>query len=198
MSQVKVSQVSGTVDPRWSHLGFSKRRRLTKPRQTFKEANSHKMSSAGQVVGGAQLDWGNLFFQYRDVHCHVKYEWKDGEWSQGEEVKDPYMKMHVMANVFHYGQALFEGQKAFHCKDGKVRIFNDCANYARMMSGCERMGMPSMPQEMFHDAIDRATRANLDFVPPYGSNGPSMPKSRDSNHRSQHTTTKQQANHTKL
>ncbi|CAE8621125.1 unnamed protein product, partial [Polarella glacialis] len=129
------------------------------------------LAKHGQVVGGAQLDWGNLFFQYRDVHCHVKYEWKDGEWSQGEEVKDPYMKMHVMANVFHYGQALFEGQKAFHCKDGKVRIFNDCANYARMMSGCERMGMPSMPQEMFHDAIDRATRANLDFVPPYGSNG---------------------------
>eukprot|EP00931_Biecheleriopsis_adriatica_P053134 TRINITY_DN3105_c0_g1_i1.p1 TRINITY_DN3105_c0_g1~~TRINITY_DN3105_c0_g1_i1.p1 ORF type:complete len:359 (-),score=82.24 TRINITY_DN3105_c0_g1_i1:171-1247(-) len=124
-----------------------------------------------QQVGAAGLDWENLFFSYRDVHCHVKYEWKDGEWSTGELVTEPYMKMHIMANVFHYGQALFEGQKAFHCKDGKVRIFNDKANYARMMKGCERLCMPSMPEELFHEALDRAISANLDFLPPYGSNG---------------------------
>eukprot|EP00440_Ansanella_granifera_P070983 gb/GFBE01077037.1/.p1 GENE.gb/GFBE01077037.1/~~gb/GFBE01077037.1/.p1 ORF type:complete len:352 (+),score=98.75 gb/GFBE01077037.1/:1-1056(+) len=129
------------------------------------------MALKKQEVGAANLDWANLFFSYRDVHCHVKYQWKDGQWDEGELVADPYVKMHIMANVFHYGQALFEGQKAFHCKDGKVRIFNDKANFARMMGGCERMGMPDMPEEMFHTAIDRAIAANLDFLPPYGSNG---------------------------
>lgn len=124
-----------------------------------------------QQVGGAKLDWAELGFQMQTVHCHVKYEWKNGEWNQGELVEDPYMKMHVMANVFHYGQALFEGQKAFHCKDGKVRIFNDCANFERMRKGCIRLGMPEMPQAMFHAALDRAVSANLEFVPPYGSNG---------------------------
>mmetsp|Transcript_14445 Transcript_14445/g.25405 ORF Transcript_14445/g.25405 Transcript_14445/m.25405 type:complete len:388 (-) Transcript_14445:146-1309(-) len=124
-----------------------------------------------QEAGGAGLDWASLGFGYVDTYCHVKYEWKDGSWNEGEEVEDPYVKMHVMANVFHYGQALFEGQKAFHCKDGEVRVFRDEANYQRMMKGCRRMGMPDMPKELFHTAIDRAVQANLDFVPPYGSNG---------------------------
>mmetsp|Transcript_129915 Transcript_129915/g.277400 ORF Transcript_129915/g.277400 Transcript_129915/m.277400 type:complete len:356 (-) Transcript_129915:268-1335(-) len=124
-----------------------------------------------QSVGGAGLDWANLGFGYIDVHCHVKYEFKNNSWNDGEVVADPYMKMHIMANVFHYGQALFEGQKAFHCKDGKVRVFNDHANFDRMMKGCARMCMPTMTEAMFHTAIDRAITANLDFVPPYGSNG---------------------------
>lgn len=125
----------------------------------------------GQEAGGAGLDWASLGFGYVDVHCHVRYVWKDGSWDQGEEVADPYVKMHIMANVFHYGQALFEGQKAFHCKDGQVRVFRDEANYQRMMKGCARMGMADMPKDMFHAAIDRAIQGNLDFVPPYGSNG---------------------------
>ncbi|CAK0804993.1 unnamed protein product [Prorocentrum cordatum] len=124
-----------------------------------------------QKVGGAGLDWGGLFFSQHDTYCFVKYTWKDGEWDKGELQSDFHMKLHVMANVLHYGQAVFEGQKIFHCKDGKVVVFNDKANYDRLMRGCSRLGMPAMPQAMFHEAIDRAVIANLDFVPPYGSNG---------------------------
>jgi len=124
-----------------------------------------------QRVGGADLDWANIGFAYRDVYCHVRYEWKDGNWNDGEECTDPYMKLHVMANVLHYGQALFEGQKIFHCKDGKIRVFNDKENHARMTKGCKRLGMPEIPLEKFQAAIDRAVNTNLDFLPPYGSNG---------------------------
>eukprot|EP00747_Dinoflagellata_sp_TGD_P167540 gnl/TRDRNA2_/TRDRNA2_192125_c0_seq1.p1 gnl/TRDRNA2_/TRDRNA2_192125_c0~~gnl/TRDRNA2_/TRDRNA2_192125_c0_seq1.p1 ORF type:complete len:381 (+),score=59.14 gnl/TRDRNA2_/TRDRNA2_192125_c0_seq1:87-1229(+) len=128
-----------------------------------------KLQKAG--IGSANLDWENLFFQLRPTHCHVEYRWKDGKWDDGTMVSEPYFKMHIMANVFHYGQALFEGQKAFHCKDGAVRIFNDTENWKRMMLGCARLGMPELPQEIFQTAIDRALNANLDFFPPYGTNG---------------------------
>lgn len=124
-----------------------------------------------QTVGGAGLEWDKLFFQYLDVYSHSQYTWKEDAWDKGEEVADKYVKMHIMANVFHYGQALFEGMKVFHCKDGKVKVFNGGENYKRMMMGCRRLGMPEMTEEMFHAAIDRTVRANLDFVPPYGSNG---------------------------
>lgn len=128
------------------------------------------MSKKEQSVGGAGLDWGKLVFGTRvDTHCYIKHVWKDGVWDEGEMVEEPYVKMHVLANVFHYGQAIFEGQKVFHCKDGKVRIFNDKMNHIRMSRGAERMGMPTMPAEMFHSALTRVTKANLDFVPPYGS-----------------------------
>ncbi|CAK8987110.1 unnamed protein product [Durusdinium trenchii] len=123
-----------------------------------------------QTVGGAGLDWGKLVFGTRvDTHGFIKHVWRDGQWDEGEMVEEPYVKMHVLANVFHYGQAIFEGQKAFHCKDGKVRIFNDRMNHVRMSRGAERMGMPTMPAEMFQAALTRVVKANLDFVPPYGS-----------------------------
>ena len=116
------------------------------------------------------MDWGKLVFGTRvDTHCYIKHVWKDGAWDEGEMVEEPYVKMHVLANVFHYGQAIFEGQKVFHCKDGKVRIFNDKMNHIRMSRGAERMGMPTMSLEMFQSALTRVTLANLDFVPPYGS-----------------------------
>lgn len=116
------------------------------------------------------MDWGKLVFGTRvDTHGFIKHVWRDGQWDEGEMVEEPYVKMHVLANVFHYGQAIFEGQKAFHCKDGKVRIFNDRMNHVRMSRGAERMGMPTMPAEMFQAALTRVVKANLDFVPPYGS-----------------------------
>mmetsp|Transcript_116559 Transcript_116559/g.201366 ORF Transcript_116559/g.201366 Transcript_116559/m.201366 type:complete len:368 (+) Transcript_116559:110-1213(+) len=122
-------------------------------------------------IAGANLKWSELFFSYQQVHCHIEYKWRDGVWDEGREVADPYLKMHVMANCLHYGQALFEGQKAFHCKDGGVRVFNDKENWNRLTKGCRRLAMPEMPLEMFQKAIDRAIQSNVDFLPPYGSGG---------------------------
>jgi branched-chain amino acid aminotransferase len=76
-----------------------------------------------------------------------------------------------MASVFHYGQALFEGLKAFHCEDGKVRVFNSRANAARLQMGCERLQMPVVPPDVFDAAIDRVVTDNLDYIPPYGHGG---------------------------
>ena len=52
-----------------------------------------------------------------------------------------YINIHIMSNALHYGQALFEGVKAFHCADGKVRIFRDDRNEKRMNEGAERLVM---------------------------------------------------------
>lgn len=112
-----------------------------------------------------------MFFDYKDVRCHMKHVWADGVWDAGVEVESPHINVHIMANVFHYGQALFEGQKIFQGKDGKVRIFNDIENHRRFSRGCARMGMPAMSLQLFQGAIDRAVAANLDYVPPYGSGG---------------------------
>jgi len=122
-------------------------------------------------LSSANLDWNELSFKYQQVNCHIEYTWSDGKWNEGKEVTDPVIQLHVMANVLHYGQALFEGQKVFACKDGEVRIFNDAKNWARLTKGSRRLQMPEMSLEMFQQAMDRAIRANLEFIPPYGSGG---------------------------
>jgi len=122
-------------------------------------------------VSSANLDWANLSFSYYQVNAHVEYTWSEGKWDEGKVVPDPMIQLHVMANVLHYGQALFEGQKVFACKDGEVRVFNDKENWARLSKGCRRLHMPEMPLELFQEAMDRAIKANLEFIPPHGSGG---------------------------
>jgi len=117
----------------------------------------------------AKLDWNNLKFEYEDINCHVKAVWKNGAWSQLEEVKEPYVTMHIGATVLHYGQAAFEGLKAFATKNGKVQIFRPEENAERLAHSCRRIMMPEVPKEMFLEAVKTTVRKNLEFVPPCGT-----------------------------
>ncbi len=117
------------------------------------------------------IDWNSLGFKYIDTNCHVRYVWKDGTWDAGELVEKPHIDMHIAAACLHYGQAAFEGLKAFRCKDGKVRIFRPEANAKRMANTAHRTCMAGIPEEMFLDAIARVVKANEEYVPPYGTGG---------------------------
>mmetsp|Transcript_29806 Transcript_29806/g.91461 ORF Transcript_29806/g.91461 Transcript_29806/m.91461 type:complete len:285 (+) Transcript_29806:190-1044(+) len=66
---------------------------------------------------------------------------------------------------------LFEGCKAFRCKDGKVRVCNLEANAERLRNGANRLVMAPVPTKVFIEAIHWAVRANAEYVPPYGSGG---------------------------
>lgn len=71
----------------------------------------------------------------------------------------------------HYGQACFEGLKAFAHSDDSVYIFRPDENAKRMQSSCQRTLMPEVPTDMFIEACKEAVRDNIEYVPPYGSGG---------------------------
>ncbi len=118
-----------------------------------------------------EIDWASLGFKYMDTNSHIKYVWRDGEWSKGELVREPYLKMHIAASALHYGQAAFEGMKVFKCKDGKVRAFRPEANAERMARTARRTCMAPVDTDMFLDALKRVVNDNLDYIPPYGTGG---------------------------
>ena len=101
----------------------------------------------------------------------VRYNYANGEWNAGTLQSELAITIHPLSNALHYGQAIFEGLKAFHCAGGKVRVFNSKANAMRMQRGCARLYMPPVPIEMFDAALDRLIIDNVDYVPPYGSGG---------------------------
>ena len=117
------------------------------------------------------IDWNNLGFEYMDTNCHVRYTWKNGDWNDGEKVTSPYLNLHIGATCMHYGQACFEGLKAFRGADGKVRIFRPDENSKRLNSSAKRTLMPEVPESIFIDAVTTAVKENIDFVPPYESGG---------------------------
>ena len=106
----------------------------------------------------------------------LRHDWLGSSWDGGAMQDDFNISIHALSNVLHYGQGLFEGLKAFHCHDGKVRVFNSGANAARLRSGCERLQMPVVPPELFNEAIDRVVKDNVEFVPPYVSYAQTHPQ----------------------
>jgi len=120
-------------------------------------------------VSSPSFNWGELGFRYRQTNCHIIYRSKDGKWDNGELVEEPFLPMHIASTALHYGQTCFEGLKAFRMKDGKVRIFRPQANAERIIQSCEYCMMTPPTVEMFLDGCKRVIKANMEYVPPYGS-----------------------------
>lgn len=112
--------------------------------------------------------WDALGFAIRPMNGHVRYTWSQGSWDKGVFVPAPYQLMHINAGALHYGISVFEGMKAFACKDGKIRILRPELNAARMQQGADALLMPKVPEETFKTAVMEAVRRNREFVPPYG------------------------------
>ncbi len=115
------------------------------------------------------LDWKNLGFQYLPTHGHVQCDFADGKWGTPVFKTDPVLPMHIAANCLHYGQAIFEGLKAFRTRDGRVVMFRPDRNAERMRLSAERLCMQAPDAEIFVSACRLAVECNLDFVPPYGT-----------------------------
>lgn len=102
----------------------------------------------------------------------TKYRYRayteDGKWQKGFLTEDKNISIHEGSNVFHYGQALFEGLKAYKTKNGDVQLFRPDLNFIRINEGLERIVAPVLPEELFFEAIEEVVRANKDDIPEYG------------------------------
>ena len=92
--------------------------------------------------------------------------WDAGRgWHDGEV--GPYSNLSVNPGtaVLHYGQAVFEGLKAFRQEDGSVAVFRPDAHAARFQRSARRLALPELPAEMFLQAIDLLLEVDGDWVP---------------------------------
>src|SRR3984885_10771565 len=67
--------------------------------------------------------------------------------------------------VFHYGQEIFEGLKAYRQAGGPIVTFRPSANAARFPDSARRMGMPELPEDVFTHAIELLVTQDRDWVP---------------------------------
>ncbi|MGH3913483.1 MAG: branched-chain amino acid aminotransferase [Pseudonocardiaceae bacterium] len=92
-------------------------------------------------------------------------------WTAGRGWHDPQigpyrqLVMDPATMVLHYGQAIFEGLKAYRQPDGTVASFRPLANAARLRSSARRLAMPELPDELFLGSLRELVRADLEWVP---------------------------------
>jgi branched-chain amino acid aminotransferase len=109
----------------------------------------------------ADPGFGQLFTEHMiTIAWDTEQGWHDAR-------LQPYgpLSLDPATKVFHYGQELFEGLKAYRRPDGSIVTFRPDANAARFNRSCERMAIPALPEELFIRSLELLVTTDKDWVP---------------------------------
>ncbi len=112
-----------------------------------------------------ETDFSNLpFGKHFTDHMFVA-DYVDGAWKNFEIVPYGEIGLSPAISALHYGQAFFEGLKAYKHADGKVTVFRPDKNAARFNKSAERLCMPELPEEIFIQSIAALVDVERDWIP---------------------------------
>lgn len=96
----------------------------------------------------------------------VRIDWKaDGGWQEPQLLPYGPLQLDPATNMLHYGQAIFEGLKAYRHPDGSIHTFRPEANAKRMQRSAARLAMPELPTELFVESIEALVEVDQAWVP---------------------------------
>ena len=110
------------------------------------------MDSAAEVTApppAIDLDPDRIEFGRAFVPLWLTARYADGSWQEPRIERIGSIDLHPAAIVFHYGQAIFEGLKAYKWADGSVHLFRPEQNAGRFNRSAERMAMPALDEKVF-------------------------------------------------
>ncbi|HQW68471.1 MAG TPA: branched-chain amino acid aminotransferase [Flavobacterium sp.] len=110
------------------------------------------------------VDFENLSFGSTFTDHMLVCDFKEGQWQK--PVIKPYEPFMIdpSAKVFHYGQAIFEGMKAYKGEDNSVWLFRPDENLIRFNKSAVRMAMPEVPENIFIDGLKTILDIERDWV----------------------------------
>lgn len=112
----------------------------------------------------ADVKFGTLFTEHM-VSARFDVNGSPAGWSKPELSAYQKIALDPSASVLHYGQAIFEGLKAFETADGGIALFRPERHAKRFQLSADRTCMPQVPTELFVECVDKLVRADEGFVP---------------------------------
>lgn len=127
-------------------------------------------STGGIIINKAEtskigsVDFENLTFGNTFTDHMLVCDFKNGKWEQ--PVIKPYEPFLIdpSAKVFHYGQAIFEGMKAYKDEQDDVWLFRPDQNYDRFNKSAVRLAMPEVPEEVFIGGLKQLIQIEKEWV----------------------------------
>ena len=121
----------------------------------IKKVDSSRINS----VDFENLNFGAVFSDHMFTCDYV-----DGKWINPEII--PYQPISVSpaSRVFHYGQACFEGMKAFKDDNNDVWLFRPNENYNRIIKSSVRLAMPKFPEELFFEGLNTLLKMDAQWI----------------------------------
>jgi branched-chain amino acid aminotransferase len=111
-----------------------------------------------------EIDFENLTFGSVFTDHMLVCDFKDGAW-QKPEIK-PYAPflMDPSSKVFHYGQAIFEGMKAFKDEQDAIWLFRPDENFKRFNKSAVRMAMAEIDEQIFMEGLTQLIELDKEWV----------------------------------
>lgn len=112
------------------------------------------------------VDFSNLTFG-RVFSDHMFFcDYEDGKWQTPKITPYQAMTIDPSARVFHYGQAVFEGMKAYKDEDGKIFLFRPEQNAARINVSSARLAIPEFPKDYFLKGLEELLKLDSEWIKP--------------------------------
>lgn len=124
---------------------------------TIEKAKTSKIDQ----VDFQHLSFGTVFTDHMFI-C----EYKDNMWHTPSIVPYQPLIMEPSSRVFHYGQAVFEGMKAYKDDEGGVWLFRPDENFNRINKSSVRLAMPEFPEEYFFEGLKTLLQLDYDWIKP--------------------------------
>ncbi|EDP94870.1 branched-chain amino acid aminotransferase [Kordia algicida OT-1] len=105
------------------------------------------------------LTFGKIFTDHMFVCDYI-----DGTWQTPEIMPYQPLTIDPSARVFHYGQAVFEGMKAFKDENDQIWMFRPEDNFNRINKSSHRMAIPEFPKEFFFEGLTKLLHMEKDWI----------------------------------
>lgn len=106
------------------------------------------------------LSFGSVFSDHMLI-CN----YKNGKWEAPEVVPYQPITLDPSAKIFHYGQSIFEGMKAYKDEQGDVFLFRPMDNCKRLNISAKRLAIPVLPEAYFMDGLKTLLDLDKDWIP---------------------------------
>lgn len=106
------------------------------------------------------LKFGSVFSDHM-LECHFK----DGQWQAPKVVPYGPISLDPSAKIFHYGQSIFEGMKAYKDADENIWLFRPLDNFKRLNISAKRLAIPELPEHYFMDGLKALLEVDKNWIP---------------------------------
>lgn len=113
----------------------------------------------------SEVDFSNLpFGQVLTDHMFV-CDFKDGEWKEPQIKPYQNISLDPSSKIFHYGQSVFEGMKAYKDDDDNILLFRPLENQKRINISSKRLAIPEFPEAYFMEGLKALLKVDSDWIP---------------------------------
>lgn len=111
------------------------------------------------------VDFDNLKFGHVFSDHMLECDYKNGKWQTPKVIPYQAITLDPSSKIFHYGQSVFEGMKAYKDENDNIFLFRPLDNCKRLNISSKRLAIPELPETYFMEGLKTLLKVDSDWIP---------------------------------